>query len=93
MDCAHWPWCDLPQEFGNWFTVYTRFWRCAQKGAWERIFKGLSDDPDLEYVVIDATYNSRACTHGPAVGVLPPFPIGRRQPLSPGVRRSEAFGS
>lgn len=49
------PWRDLPEEFGNWYTVYTRFWRWAQKGVWERIFKRLSEDPDFEYVLIDAT--------------------------------------
>jgi len=27
------PWRDLPEAFGKWFTVYTRFWRWAQKGA------------------------------------------------------------
>ena len=49
------PWRDLPEDFGNWFTVYTRFWRWAQKGAWEHIFKALCDDPDFEYVLIDGT--------------------------------------
>ena len=44
------PWRDLPNEFGKWFTVYTRFWRWAQKGIWEHIFKSLSDDLDFEYV-------------------------------------------
>jgi transposase len=49
------PWRDLPEAFGNWFTVYTRFWRWAKKNVWERIFRILSDDPDFEYVLIDAT--------------------------------------
>lgn len=49
------PWRDLPDEFGKWYTVYTRFWRWAQKDVWERIFKHLSRDPDFEYVLIDAT--------------------------------------
>lgn len=49
------PWRDLPDEFGAWYTVYTRFWRWAQKGVWDRIFKLLSDDPDFEYVMIDGT--------------------------------------
>ena len=40
------PWRDLPHEFGKWYSVYTRFWRWAQKGVWERVFKALSDDPD-----------------------------------------------
>src|SRR5258708_33159423 len=49
------PWRDLPEAFGKWFTVYTRFWRWAQKGVWERGFKALCDDPDFEYVLIDGT--------------------------------------
>ena len=49
------PWRDLPEEFGNWYTVYTRFWRWARKNVWERIFKALSDDADFEYVGIDGT--------------------------------------
>ena len=49
------PWRDLPAEFGKWYTVYTRFWRWAQKKVWGRIFKALSDDADFEYVLIDAT--------------------------------------
>src|ERR1700692_3583583 len=40
------PWRDLPDEFGKWYTVYTRFWRWAQKDVWERIFKQLSE-PDF----------------------------------------------
>ena len=46
---------DLPDEFGKWYTVYTRFWRWAQKDVWERIFEHLSEDSDFEYVLIDAT--------------------------------------
>jgi len=57
------PWRDLPKEFGKWFTVYTRFWRWAQKGVWERVFLTLSDDPDFEYVLIDATH-IRVHQHG-----------------------------
>ena len=57
------PWRDLPDEFGKWFTVYTRFWRFAKNGVWQRIFKRFSDDPDFEYVLIDATH-IRVHQHG-----------------------------
>ena len=49
------PWRDLPNEFGNWFSVWKRFRRWALKGVFERIFEALSDEPDLEYALIDGT--------------------------------------
>src|SRR5712691_4277442 len=56
VDCAdRRAWRDLPQHFGKWYSVYTRFWRWANKGVWKRVFKALSDDPDFEYVLLDAT--------------------------------------
>ena len=72
------PWRDLPDPFGKWFTVYTRFWRWAQKGVWERVFKCLSDDPDFEYVLIDATL-VRVHQHGTgAKGGLKIRPLANR---------------
>jgi putative transposase len=57
------PWRDLPDEFGKWYSVYTRFWRWAHMGVWERLLRTLSDDPDFEYVLIDATH-IRVHQHG-----------------------------
>jgi putative transposase len=72
------PWRDLPGEFGNWFTVYTRFWRWARNGVWERVFRTLSDDPDFEYVMIDGTI-CRVHQHGAgAKGGLKIRPSGVR---------------
>jgi putative transposase len=42
------PWRDLPDEFGKWYTAYTRFWRWANKGVWDRVFTILSDDADSD---------------------------------------------
>ena len=49
------PWRDLPEEFGNWNSVFQRFRRWAKKGRWESFFKELSVDSDCEYLIIDAT--------------------------------------
>jgi transposase len=49
------PWRDLPAELGHWNSTWRRFDRWSAKGAWERLFAALADDPDFEYVVIDAT--------------------------------------
>lgn len=49
------PWRDLPEELGNWNSVFQRFRRWAKKGRWESLFKELSVDSDCEYLIIDAT--------------------------------------
>jgi transposase len=49
------PWRDLPDVFGNWFTVWKRFRRWALKGVFEKVFKALSGEPDMEYALIDGT--------------------------------------
>ena len=49
------PWRDLPDEFGNWNSVFQRFRRWAKKGVWESLFKALVENPDFEYLIIDST--------------------------------------
>lgn len=49
------PWRDLPPAFGNWNSTWRRFDRWADAGVWDRLFEALADDPDFEYVIIDAT--------------------------------------
>lgn len=49
------PWRDLPLAFGNWNSQFRRFRRWAKAGVFERLFKAMSDDPDLEYALIDGT--------------------------------------
>jgi len=48
-------WRDLPERFGDFRVVHTRFSRWAKSGVWERIFKQLALDADNEYAMIDAT--------------------------------------
>jgi transposase len=49
------PWRDLPAGFGNWSTVYTRFRDWVKAGVFHRLFDAASDDPDMEYAMVDAT--------------------------------------
>ena len=48
------PWRDLPERFGESNSVFQRFNRWAKKGVWQRVFDTLQD-PDLEWVMLDAT--------------------------------------
>ena len=49
------PWRDLPEYFGKWSTVWKRFRRWALNGVFEKVFKTLSGEPDMEYALIDGT--------------------------------------
>lgn len=60
------PWRDLPERFGDWNSVFQRFNRWAKKGIWQQVFETLQD-PDLEWVMLDATI-IRAHVH--AAGAL-----------------------
>ena len=50
------PWRALPEEYGSWRSVYSRFRRWQIKGGWQKIFQALSQDRDLESVMIEGTY-------------------------------------
>ena len=49
------PWRDLPKHFGRWNTVFKRFRHWVKADVFKRIFDALSDDPDMEYAMVDAT--------------------------------------
>ena len=49
------PWRDLPSGFGEWYSVFRRFRRWAQRGVFQRLFEAVSGDPDFEYVLVDGT--------------------------------------
>lgn len=49
------PWRDLPERFGPWKAVHTRFSRWAESGVWERLFQSLAVDADNEYAMLDST--------------------------------------
>jgi transposase len=40
------PWRDLPERYGPWSTVGSRFWRWREDGIWDRIFASIQQQAD-----------------------------------------------
>jgi len=49
------PWRDLPEKFGHWKNVHRRFSRWAKAGIFDSIFRILSEDADMEFLLMDGT--------------------------------------
>ena len=49
------PWRDLPERFGNWSTAFRRFRDWREADVFQRIFDAVSEQPDMEYAMVDAT--------------------------------------
>jgi transposase len=69
------PWRDLPESFGPWASVFTRFNRWSRAGVWQTVLEVLRGEADNEWVMLDGTV-IRAHQHaagakgGPAGRVL-----------------------
>ena len=50
------PWRDLPLDYGDWKNTHRRFCRWRDKGVWAKILEILIDDPDFEWLMIDASH-------------------------------------
>jgi transposase len=50
------PWRDLPPDLGDWKNTHRRFCRWRDKGIWEKLLAQLIQDPDMEWLIIDATH-------------------------------------
>jgi transposase len=49
------PWRDLPPQFGPWNSVFKRYSDWVKADVFKRLFDAVSDDPDMEYAMVDAT--------------------------------------
>ncbi len=50
------PWRDLPPSYGDWKNTHRRFCRWRDNGAWEALLEQLIDEPDYEWLMIDASH-------------------------------------
>jgi transposase len=50
------PWRDLPPDMGGWSNTHRRFIRWRDKGIWEGLLEVLMEEPDLEWLMIDASH-------------------------------------
>ena len=78
-------WRDLPEKFGAYQTAKRRYYRWVEQGVIDRIFQAVSDDPDIEWLAIDATViRAHAQAAGARVkrGALKPRLSGDREAAS-----------
>jgi transposase len=40
------PWRDLPERYGPWQTIYSRFYRWQKRGIWQEVLKELQKEKD-----------------------------------------------
>ena len=48
-------WRDLPERFGPYQTAKRRYYRWIEMGVFDRLFEAVASQPDLEWLMIDAT--------------------------------------
>ena len=61
------PWRDLPPQYGKFNAVHQRYKRWCDRRWWDEILAELIDDPDFEWLMIDASF---AKVHPHAAGAI-----------------------
>jgi transposase len=61
MDAVFWMarsggrWKDLPERYGKVSTVKQRYYDWIGRGVFATLFEALSDEPDMEWLMVDST--------------------------------------
>jgi transposase len=68
------PWRDLPERFGPWQTLYSRYRRWRQSGVWDRVQHALGANGEVDWALLFAD--------GAAVRTMPPAPPPAPEPIT-----------
>ncbi len=80
LDCALWicrtgaPWRDLPDQFGNWNSVWRQFRRWCLSGVWDIILQALVDsggEKDMLQMIDSTIIRAHRCAAGEKGGRRP----------------------
>ena len=77
-------WRDLPPDYGDWKNTHRRFCRWRDRNVWAGV-EAVMDDPDYEWLMIDASY-IKAHPHSAGAPATKPLPAqkGAQQQAAPG---------
>ena len=81
------PWRDLPPDYGDWKNTHRRFCRWRDRNVWAGLLEAVMDDPDYEWLMLDASYiKAHPHSAGARGAATKPLPAqkGAQQQAAPG---------
>src|SRR3990170_5462122 len=71
-------WRELPEKYGKWNTMYSRFNTWAKKDIWNKLHQFCIEEPDIEWILIDSTIvRAHPCAAGYKQGTQNKEALGR----------------